>query len=146
MKFLSYLFLVILLITPKSFAKDGFGPLKFSSNTYQSFIEYLTGDYVPVQTGVLQGKGGRPLGFAINQEGDTSNFYYCPRKYGDNCMPGAQIDAQNKCTQRSKKKGKGRCFVFAKGRVIVWDDLSIKIPRKPTREQIKKIFSEQGWY
>ena len=146
MKFLSYLFFAILLITPKSFAKDGFGPLKFSSNSYQSFIEYLTGDFVPIETGVLQSKGGKPLGFAINQEGNITSFYYCPRKYGDNCMPGAHMDAQNKCTERSKKKGGERCFVFAKGRVIVWDSVNIKIPRKPTREQINNIFAEQGWY
>ena len=145
MKIIIYIFICFFSLTFNLFAKDGFGALKFTSYSYGSFVEYLTGEYTPTQTGVLQGKGGRPLGFAINQEGDLTHFYYCPRKYGDSCMPGAHMDAQNKCTQRSKKQGKGRCFVFAKGRVIVWDGVNIKIPRKPTAEQISQIFEENGW-
>ena len=46
----------------------------------------------------------------------------------------------------NKKKGGERCFVFAKGRTIVWDKKYIKIKRKTTYEEIKKIFSENGWY
>jgi hypothetical protein len=138
--------LLSLILSVNAHAKDGFGPIKFTSSSYQSFIEYITGEYVPNQTGVLQGKGGMPLGFAINQEGDTVSFYYCPRKFGDNCKGGAWMDAQNMCTKRSKKKGKGRCFVFAKGRKIVWDSVSIKIPKKPTNEQFKEIFAKNDWY
>ena len=138
--------LLSLILSVNAHAKDGFGPIKFTSSSYQSFIEYITGEYVPFQKGALQGKGGMPLGFAINQEGDTTSFYYCPRKFGDNCMGGAWMDAQNKCTKRSKDKGKGRCFVFAKGRKIVWDSVNIKIPRKPTNEEFKEIFAKNGWY
>ena len=138
--------LLSLILSVNAHAKDGFGPIKFTSSSYQSFIEYITGEYVPNQTGVLQGKGGMPLGFAINQEGDTVSFYYCPRKFGDNCQGGAWIDAQNKCNKRSKDRGKGRCYVFAKGRKIVWDSVSIKIPKKPTNEQFKEIFAKNDWY
>ena len=135
-----------LLLSGNAYSKDGVGPIKFTSSSYQAFVEYLTGEYVPTQQGALQGKGGKPLGFAINQEGNTTFFYYCPRKFGDNCMDGAWIDAQNKCTKRSKDRGNGRCFVFAKGRKIVWDSVNIKIPRKPTNEQLKEIFAKNGWY
>ena len=38
-----------------------------------------------------------------------------------------------------------RCFVFAKGRVIIWDSVNIKIPRKVTVGQVREIFKEQGW-
>ena len=89
---------------------------------------------------------GKPLGFAINQKGNNSYYYYCPKKYGDNCMPGGHINAQNDCSNKSKKSGNGRCFVFAKGRVIVWDSANIRIPRKVTVEQVREIFKENGWY
>ena len=144
-KFLAIV-LLFFFININSHAKNGLGPIKFTSSSYQAFVEYLTGEYVPNQKGVLQGKGGKPLGFAINQKGNQTFFYYCPRKYGDNCMDGAWVEAQNKCTKRSKDRGNGRCFVFAKGRKIVWDSVNIKIPRKPTNEQLKEIFAKNGWY
>jgi len=145
MKFLSYIFLVTLLITPKSFAKDGFGEVKFTSQSYQNFLAYLRGDGNPTASGVMM-TSGLPTGFAINQKGNNTYYYYCPKKYGDNCMPGGHIRAQNDCTKRSKKRGNGRCFVFAKGRVIVWDSANIKIPKRVTVEQIREIFKNNGWY
>jgi len=144
-KFLAIV-LLFFFININSHAKNGLVHIKFTSSSYQAFVEYLTGEYVPTQQGALQGKGGKPLGFAINQEGNTTFFYYCPRKFGDNCMDGAWMNAQNKCTKRSKDRGNGRCFVFAKGRKIVWDSVNIKIPRKPTNEQLKEIFAKNGWY
>ena len=146
MNFLLKVIILILLFVPNANSKDGFGEVKFTSGSYKTFIQYLTGDFVPNQAGVLQSKGGKPLGFAINQEGTYSHFYYCPKKYGDNCAPGAKIMAQNACTKESEKRGYGRCFVFAKGRVIVWDSANIRIPRKVTLEQVREIFKENGWY
>jgi hypothetical protein len=145
MKFLSYIFLVILLITPKSFAKDGFGEVKFTSQSYQNFLAYLRGDGDPTASGVMM-TSGKPMGFAINQKGNNSYYMYCPKKYGDNCMPTGHIEAKSRCTTYSKKRGNGRCFLFAKGRVIVWDSANIKIPRKVTVEQVREIFKENGWY
>ena len=145
MKFLSYLFLIILLITPKSFAKDGFGEVKFTSNSYQNFLSYLRGDGNPAATGVMM-TSGKPMGFAINQKGNNTFYMYCPKKYGDNCYNDGHIKAQSECTNRSKKKSDGRCFVFAKGRVILWDSVNIKIPRKVTVEQVREIFKENDWY
>jgi len=144
MRFLLFLFIAIFLITPKSFAKDGFGPLKFTEQNYRAFVQYLTGDYQSTsENGILKNTGGNPDGFAINQAGSVSYFYYCPR--GVDCATGGKILAQNACTNISKKKGKGRCFVFAKGRVIVWDDLHIKIPKKITGALINEIFVKNNW-
>ena len=133
------------MITPKSVAKDGFGEVKFTSQSYQNFLAYLRGDGNPTASGVMM-TSGLPTGFAINQKGNNTYYYYCPKKYGDNCMPGGHIRAQNDCTKRSKKRGNGRCFVFAKGRVIVWDSANIKIPKRVTVEQIREIFKKNGWY
>tara|TARA_B100001063_G_scaffold207186_1_gene202921 strand:- start:82 stop:522 length:441 start_codon:yes stop_codon:yes gene_type:complete len=136
---------LVLLLSGNAYSKDGFGEVKFTSQSYQNFLAYLRGDGDPTATGVMM-TSGMPTGFAVNQKGNNSYYYYCPKKYGDNCMPGGHIKAQNDCTKFSKKRGDGRCFVFAKGRVIIWDDTNIKIPKRVTVEEIRKIFKENGWY
>ena len=128
-----------------SYSKNGTGEVKFSSQSYQNFLAYLRGDGNPSATGVMM-TSGKPTGFAINQKGNNTFYYYCPKKYGDNCMPGGHIKAQSDCSNGSKKRGDGRCFVFAKGRVIVWDNKNIKIPKRVTVESIREIFKENGWY
>ena len=145
MKLLIKTILISVILFSNVVAKDGFGEVKFTSQSYQNFLAYLRGDGDPNAYGVMM-TSGKPLGFAINQKGNNTFYYYCPKKYGDNCMPGAHMQAQNKCTTASKKRGDGRCFVFAKGRVIVWDSANIKIPRKVTVEQVREIFEENGWY
>ena len=129
MKFLSYLFLVILLITPKSFAKDGFGEVKFSSQSYQSFLAYLRGDGDPAASGVMM-TSGKPIGFAINQKGNNSFYIYCPKKYGDNCAPGGHIEAQNRCTTNSKKKVMGDVLFLQKVELYFGIVLILKSPKK----------------
>ena len=145
MNFLFKIILITIILLSNVNAKDGVGELKFTSQSYQNFLAYLRGDGDPNAKGVMM-TSGKPLGFAINQKGNNTYYFYCPKKYGDNCMPGAHMKAQNKCTTASKKRGDGRCFVFAKGRVIVWDDTNIKIPKRITVEKIREIFKENGWY
>ena len=145
MKKLLGIVFIILFLSVNSQAKDGFGPVKFSTHNYNAFISYLTGDYKSQDhSGLLKNTGGNPDGFAINQAGTVAFFYYCPR--GSECMATGTIDAQNACTQKSKKQGGERCFVFAKRRVIVWDSTYIKIPKKITKDQINEIFEKNGWY
>ena len=145
MKIFIKFFLISIIFFSNSYAKNGSGEVKFTSQSYQNFLAYLRGDGDPTATGVMM-TSGMPTGFAVNQKGNNSYYYYCPKKYGDNCMPGGHIRAQNDCTKFSKKRGGGRCFVFAKGRVIIWDDTNIKIPKRVTVEEIRKIFKENGWY
>ena len=145
LKFYIFLFVNFLILSSNSIAKDGSGELKFTSQSYENFLAYLRGDGDPKATGVMM-TSGLPLGFAINQKGNNTYYYYCPKKYGDNCMPGGHINAQNDCSKYSKKRNDGRCFVFARGRVIVWDNTNIRIKKKTTYEEIKKIFQENGWY
>ncbi len=144
MRFIVYSFIFSLFLNSNAFTKDGFGELKFTQQSFQAFLEYLRGEGDPNAPGVMM-TSGMPLGFAINQKGNNTHYYYCPKKYGDNCMPRAEIDAQSKCTKRSKKSGDGRCFVFAKGRKIVWDSANLKIPKRVTPNQIREIFKENGW-
>ncbi len=144
MRILTFLFIFSLLFNSNTSAKDGFGELKFTQQSFSFFLDYLRGDGDPNATGVMM-TSGMPTGFAINQKGNYSYYYYCPKKYGDNCMPMGHIRAQNDCTKRSKKRGDGRCFVFAKGRKIVWDSANIKIPKRVTPNQVRDIFKENGW-
>tara|TARA_A100001011_G_C13937325_1_gene685675 strand:+ start:38 stop:475 length:438 start_codon:yes stop_codon:yes gene_type:complete len=145
MKLLIKTILISVILFSNVVAKDGFGEVKFTSQSFENFLAYLRGDGDQNAQGVMM-SSGMPLGFAINQKGNNTFYYYCPKKYGDNCMPNAHMMAQNKCTNRSKKRGDGRCFVFAKGRKIVWDSANIKIPKKVTVDQVREIFKENGWY
>ena len=145
MKIVLKIIFIFLISFSNSYSKNGTGEVKFSSQSYQYFLAYLRGDGNPTATGVMM-TSGKPTGFAINQKGNNTFYYYCPKKYGDNCMPGGHIKAQSDCSNRSKKRGDGRCFVFAKGRVIVWDNKNIKIPKRVTVESIREIFKENGWY
>ena len=145
MKLVLKIIFIFLISISSSYSKNGSGEVKFTSNSYQNFLAYLRGDGNPTASGVMM-TSGRPTGFAINQKGNNTYYYYCPKKYGDNCMPGGQIKAQSDCSNKSKKRGDGRCFVFAKGRVIVWGNANIKIPKKVTVEAIREIFRENGWY
>mgnify|MGYP001452392038 FL=1 len=145
MKLLIKTILISVILFSNAVAKDGFGEVKFTSQSFENFLAYLRGDGDQNAQGVMM-SSGMPLGFAINQKGNNTFYYYCPKKYGDNCMPNAHMMAQNKCTNRSKKRGDGRCFVFAKGRKIVWDSANIKIPKKVTVDQVREIFKENGWY
>ena len=145
MKVIIKLLLLISLFIPSAYSKDGFGDVKFTYTSFQNFLSYLRGDGDPNAGGVMQ-TSGMPLGFAINQKGNVSWYFYCPKKFGDNCMPGAHINAQNGCSKEAKRRGEDRCYVFAKKRVIVWDNANVKIPRKVTVEQVKEIFKENGWY
>ena len=133
-----------LLISGNAYSKDGTGDLRFTSQSFNNFLAYLRGD--GSETGGVMMSSGMPIGFAINQKGNNTFYYYCPKKYGDNCMPGGHINAQNKCSNKSKKNGQGRCFVFAKGRKIVWDSVDYKIKKKPSVAEIKELFAKYGWY
>ena len=145
MKIILKIIFIFLISFSNSYSKNGTGEVKFTSQSYQNFLAYLRGDGNPTATGVMM-TSGKPTGFAINQKGNNTFYYYCPKKYGDNCMPGGHIKAQSDCSNGSKKRGDGRCFVFAKGRVIVWDNKNIKIPKRVTVESIREIFKENGWY
>tara|TARA_E500000178_G_scaffold323246_1_gene348645 strand:+ start:477 stop:1094 length:618 start_codon:yes stop_codon:yes gene_type:complete len=135
--------LIVTSINSISLATTGSGPLKFSSYNFNEFLAYMRGD--GNSKGEVGKKRGTPLAFAINEAGNYSFYYYCPMKYGDNCYP-SSMEAMNECTKRSKARGSGRCYVFAKARKIVWDSKNIRLKRKFDEEAIIRIFQENNWY
>ena len=102
MKIVLKIIFIFLISFSNSYSKNGTGEVKFTSQSYQNFLAYLRGDGNPTATGVMM-TSGKPTGFAINQKGNNTFYYYCPKKYGDNCMPGGHIKAQSDCSNRSKK-------------------------------------------
>ena len=137
------IFFFLINVNNISLATSGSGELKFSSSSFNNFLAYMRGDGNP--SGEVGKKKGTPLGFAINEKGNYSYYFYCPMKFGDNCYPG-HMEAMNACSKASKARGTGRCYVFAKARKIVWDSKNIKLRRKFDEQAIRKIFQENNWY
>jgi hypothetical protein len=138
------LIVLALLLSGNAYSKDGTGDLRFTSKSFNSFLAYLRGDGSDI--GGVMMSSGTPTGFAINQKGNNTYYFYCPKKYGGDCQGGGHIRAQNSCSNRSKKMGEGRCFVFANKRLIVWDSVNYKIKKNPSVDEIKELFAKYGWY
>ena len=145
MKFIRIFFVIFVLTIFSNFAhsSSGSGPLNFSKSSYEWFFAYMRGD--GNSKGEVGKKKGTPWFFAINQEGKYSYYMYCPVKFGGNCITdhGRVI---RECTKRSKAKGYGRCYLFAKQRKIVWDGKNIRLPRKFDQAFIERVFKENGWH
>ncbi len=123
-------------------ALSGIGPVKFNNNSMNNFFSYLRGDGKP--TGEVGTRKGTPLSFAVNPEGTSSFYYYCPLKFGSDCYP-ADSQAVRECTKISKKKGGSKCKLFARGYRIVWGGTNIKLSRKFDEQVVRTVFTENGW-
>ena len=138
-KFLSIIVLGFLLSTSSSFSSmNGQGPLNIKSDILDHMLNYY---FNP------KNKKDRPTHFAITKTGDMLGYSICPATYAGDCIlrPTAAL---KHCQQNVKKflKRKERCWVFAKGRKIVWNNLNIEIPKGTPNQQIKEILIEQGFY
>ena len=145
MKFLRFFLIIFFFANISNVAHPlggGSGPLKFSSDTFDWFLAYMRGDGNP--RGEVGRKKGTPGMFAVNKEGTYSFYYYCPIKFSGNCIFGTEVI--HDCTKQSKKRGYGRCYLFAKQRKIVWDGKNIRLPRKFDEAYIESVLKENGWY
>ena len=132
----------LLNLSSYSHSSSGSGPLKLIKIDYENFLSYMRGD--GNSKGEVGRKKGTPWYFAVNQEGTYSYYVYCPVKYGGNCVTDHGLVIRE-CTKRSKAKGYGRCYLFAKQRKIVWDGKNIRLPRKFDQTYIENVFKENGW-
>ena len=131
--------LSLILFTSESFSSmNGQGPLKIKDDILDVLLNYY---FNP------QNKRDRPTTFAITKTGDMLGYSVCPARYAGDCIlrPTAALRA---CKQNVKKylKRKERCWVFAKERKIVWNNLNIEIPRGTSNSSIKKILIENSLY
>ena len=117
---------------------NGQGPLQIKKD----ILDYLLNNYFNPKN-----KKDRPTNFAITKTGDMLGLSVCPARYAGDCIlnPTAALKG---CRQNVKKylKRKERCWVFAKGRKIVWNNLNIEIPKGTPNQQIKEILIAQGFY
>ena len=134
------IFFIISSFSNYAHSSGGTGPLKFTN--IENFLAYMRGD--GNSEGEVGKKRGTPWHFAVNQEGTYSFYVYCPIKFGGNCVTDHGM-VMRECTKRSKAKGYGRCYLFAKQRKIVWDGKNIRLPRKFDQAYIESVFKENGW-
>ena len=131
--------LALLLSTGSSFGSmNGQGPLKIQSD----MLDILLNNYFnPKNT------ADRPTHFAITKTGDMLGYTVCPASYAGDCIL-RPSEALSWCQKNVKKylKRKERCWVFAKGRKIVWNNLNIEIQKGTPNQQIKEILIAQGFY
>ena len=135
-------FALIFNLINKAEAVTGVGPIKFNGYTLDNFFAYLRGDGQP--KGEVGKKKGRPLAFAINSEGTTSHYYYCPIKYSE-CKSADSL-AVSGCTKKSLSMGGSKCKLFARGYKIVWNGANLKFSAKFDEQKVLAVFKENGWY
>ena len=63
-----------LLLSGNAYSKDGSGDLRFTSQSFNNFLAYLRGD--GSDKGGVMMSSGMPTGFAINQKGNNTFYYY----------------------------------------------------------------------
>ena len=137
-------FALIFNLNNKAEALTGIGPIKFSTQTMNNFFAYLRGDGNP--SGDVGKRQGEPLSFAVNPEGTTSFYFYCPMKFGSGACAPASAKAVSMCSKRSKTRGGSRCKLFARGYKVVWGGTNIKFSRKYDEQVVRTIFQQNGWY
>ena len=128
MKFIRIFFAIFIFTIFSNIAhsSSGTGPLKFSSTDFEMFLAYMRGD--GNSKGEVGYKKGTPGIFAINKKSTWSYYLYCPKRYNENCNFGPGIGkAVQRCSKESKKRGYGRCYLFANQRKIVWDGKNFRI-------------------
>ena len=137
-------FALIFNFNNKAEALTGIGPVKFNNQTMDSFFAYLRGDGNP--SGDIGKRQGEPLNFAVNPEGTTSFYFYCPTKYGSGGCAPAGPKAVSICSKRSKARGGSRCKLFARGYKVIWNGTNIKFSRKFDEQVVRSVFKQNGWY
>ena len=137
-------FIFIFNFNNKADALTGIGPVKFNNQTMDNFFAYLRGDGNP--SGDVGKRQGEPLNFAVNPEGTTSFYLYCPVKFGSGACAPASAKAVSLCSKRSKARGGSKCKLFARGYKVVWGGANIKFSRKFDEQVVRTIFQQNGWY
>ena len=134
------------LLSTSAFSKSvqGQGSIKFNEGTLNHFIKYLSKGTQNKNLGAS--RAGKGITFAVSVSGRMSGYLYCPQ--GKRCNERNSIGAIKQCRKWVKKylKIKEKCYVFAHGRKIVWNNEMFRIPSKASREDIIKILNDLNFY
>ena len=127
------------LITFTSHAsKNGSGDLKISEEMLYAMLQYYWN---------TENKADRPSGLAIRKNGDMIGLSVCPARYAGDCII-RDLEPLKYCRENVKKYLgiKENCWMFAKGRKIVWNNLNIEIPKGTSDDEVIKILTRYGFY
>tara|TARA_B100001989_G_scaffold136677_1_gene96775 strand:- start:2108 stop:2776 length:669 start_codon:yes stop_codon:yes gene_type:complete len=147
-KFFVYFFLIIFTLNNNTvaLAKWGKGELKMNTQTVHHFLEYIYGGGSE-KLNLSKNKRSDPLVFSVSENGDWSNYYYCP--YVEGCREDANIQHQANLGCEKGSKG-AKCYTFAIGKRIVWKNgnKKMKIKKKDMKSPyvIAKKLQEAGFF
>ena len=114
----------------------GSGEVKFSSLALDGALHYFDINAVRNNKGNATGV---PSFFAVSKSGRNYAYTYCPS--GQSCIV-QPIQALQLCRKRSGE----RCYVFAKKRKIIWNQINYEISRKASRSEVQSILEKYGFY
>ena len=147
-KFLVYIILIVFTLNNHTvaLAKWGKGELKMDAQTVQHFLEYIYGGGSE-KLNLSKDKRSDPLVFSVSENGDWSNYYYCPYVRGCIDDPSVQHQANLGCEKGSNG---ATCYTFAIGKRIVWKNgnKKMKIKKKDMKSPfiIAKKLQEAGFF
>ena len=114
---------------------SGSGELTLSGKALDGVLHYFDLNAVRNTKGNMTGV---PSFFAVSKSGRGYGYTYCPS--GQSCVM-QPIQALQLCRKRSGE----RCYVFAKSRRIVWNQINHKISRKASRSDVRFKLEEFGF-
>ena len=139
-----------LLMSGNAYAKTGKGELKLTKETMKHFLMYLYGSSNPKYS-EGKNKKNNPLVMTVSKNGKMSHYYYCPWTITQ-CQDDPTNYGNLSIIECEKRSNGSPCYVFAKGRRIVWKNgiksKSRNVKRKLLKEpyQIVKIVQDLGFY
>ena len=119
-------------------SKNGTGDLKIN----EEMVGYIIDLYFNTKN-----KADRPSGLAITKDGDMIGFSVCPARYAGDCII-RDLEPLKYCRENVKKylSRKENCWMFVKGRKIVWNNLNIEVPKGLSDQEIRDILTRYGFY
>ena len=137
MKKLFLICVFLFLNTNYSFSTTtGSGEVKFSNLVLDGVLHYFDINAVRNKSGNVTGV---PSHFAVSKSGRDYGYTYCPS--GQSCV-NEPIQALQLCRKRSGE----RCYIFARGRKIVWNQINYKVSRKASRSEIRSLLEDYGFH
>ena len=138
MKKIFSLILFFILIYDNAHATlNGQGNLKLSDYVVDALINYLNPNAVQ-NSSMGHEQKGNPMHFAVSVSGMHQGYTYCPR--GKNCRPNP-----GRVIQHCEKRAGEKCYIFSRGRKIVWNGINFKFKRKASALEIKSKLEEWGF-
>ena len=119
-------------------SKNGMGELKITEKMMDAIITYYF---------KTENKSDRPGGLAITKDGDMIGFAVCPARYAGDCIF-RDLEPLKYCRENVKKYLglKENCWMLAKKRKIVWNNMNIEVSKGLSENEIREIFKRAGLY